>query len=131
MDWTRTTKDIVAELQAPAWVRSASAMNFETSDVELNYKEAGMESVKPITLKWSAQLDVRDWGIDGVMVTVPDQDITVEYEVFDDSTDDYKQESQTVHISNVKVSIEPGEEGWKQLAPKSLDWYKEQWQAEF
>ena len=115
------------------WTRTAQGdLSFTTDEVELNYREAGMESIKPVTIKWSAQLDIRDWGIDGVMVTVPDQDILVEYEVFDDAADEYKEQSQTVHISNVQVRINPGEDrGWRQLAPKSLDFYKEQWQAEF
>ena len=118
------------------WTRTAQSTDFTTEDVKVDlYSDEfrGMERIQPIAVRWSFELEMRDWGIKTAYVSVPDQDVTLVYEVekeLPDNDFEYVQQEKVIHLANVQADYEEAKWGHS-LVPVSLSEYSGKWTLEF
>ena len=118
------------------WTRTAQATEFVTDDVKVDlYSDEfrGMESVQPISIRWSFELEMREWGIKGAYVSVPDQDITLVYQIEKDLGNndfEYVDQEKQIHLTNVQADYDSAKWGHS-LVPVALSEYNGKWTLEF
>jgi len=83
-----------------------------------------------ITLVWSAEFEMREWGIKDIFVSVPDQAIEFETEIWSDGDDDITSETVTARIFNVEADL-TGRGDSVLLCPRLLEFYKGKWTLHF
>lgn len=54
-------------------------------------------------IKWTLDIEAREYGIKGFMVIVPDQKITAELTRYDEETDEEIEFTEEIELKNVKV----------------------------
>jgi hypothetical protein len=118
------------------WTRTAQATEFTTDDVKVElYSDQfrGMQSVQPISIRWNFELEMRDWGIKNTYVSVPDQDVTLVFEVekeLEDNDFEYEQQEKVIQLTNVQADF--GDAKWgHSLVPVALSEYNGKWTLEF
>lgn len=81
------------------------------------------ESIQDVNIQWEFDLEMRAWGVKSTYVTVPDQRITLNYTVYDESGDNEIEQSKVIDLVNVQVNIE--NVNWSSsLLPRSLEFYQ-------
>ena len=82
---------------------------------------------KKFNLRWNVEFEVRQYGIKSVNITVPEQKIELDICVWGDNEDTY--ETLTLDIKD--VVIERNTEGFDNLVPQSLSYFKNKWTLVF
>lgn len=103
--------------------------NFKTRvdlDIMLDRKDNHDVLTKHVNLRWNAELEMRSYGIKSVIITVPDQTITLDVNVWGDEDD--TQEELTLDIKDVLIEHNGSLET---LIPSSLEFYKGKWKLVF
>lgn len=92
---------------------------------------------KETTIQWQLDLEMREWGVKSVYVTVPDQVINLDYEYFQEESapgagdDGYIKDSKKVQISDVQVEG-LDRTGFDGLAPQILEYTSDgKWTLDF
>ena len=81
-------------------------------------------------VKWNFELEMREWGVKSVLVTVPEQIIEIEGEYYSDEDEEYCSFTKKVRLAEVEVNLSEVE--WdKCLQPKWIEQYKGKWTMEF
>lgn len=117
------------------WTRTAGEHEFITEDVDVSYHgddAAGigrMSMIEPVALKWSVDFEMRNWGIKGVYVSIPDQDIELHHSA-DNAEGDPEDKVTVVHVTNAQADISGADWG-QQLSPQSMDFYQGKWSVTF
>jgi hypothetical protein len=103
--------------------------NFKTKvDLDLSLDRAGNYDVvtEHVNLRWDLEIEMRQYGIKSFIITVPDQTISVDLNVWGDEED--HQEEIKMEIKDVVVERNGDFDG---LVPRSLEYYKGQWKLVF
>jgi len=118
------------------WVRTAQATEFVADDIRVDLGSdefRQMETIQPISIRWSLELEMREWGVKSTYVSVPDQDITLVYQIEKDLGNDdfeYVDQEKTIHLTNVQAEFENAR--WSHsLVPTALSEYGGKWTLEF
>lgn len=69
-----------------------------------------------VEIKWTYQLDTREWGIKSIMPVVPDQTIRVKKK----DGEGFETGDEEIHLKNVEVVIYGGESNSISLAPETV-----------
>lgn len=80
-----------------------------------------------VNLRWDLELEMREYGIKSFIITVPDQQISVDIRVWGDDDDTF--ETLTFDIKDVIIEREEGVLG--SLAPHTLEFFKGKWKLVF
>ena len=91
-------------------------------DVMLDRKDNYDIETKKINLRWNLELEMRQYGVKDFIITVPDQTVTIDLNVWGEDTD--TQEQVTLEIKDVLVERASQS---SQLIPNSLEFYKGKW----
>lgn len=59
-----------------------------------------------IELTWNLELEMREYGVKGFVVSVPDQAVNCEVERYDEETDEEITETETIELKDVKVELD-------------------------
>ena len=96
----------------------------------LGYPNEALISIKGTKIKWMVDPEYRNYGIKGLGVHVPDQEITIEGEAdLDDGSEEF---SKVVKISNVKVEYTVTDEvKFLSLAPTAIRCFNNKWEVTF
>lgn len=88
-------------------------------------------SIQQINLTWTLEYELRDWGVKGMYVAVPDQTIEFSYEYFDPTTDGYVPETKKMTVSDVQVEGLDHSTYDSHFLPRTLELYNGKWTADF
>jgi hypothetical protein len=89
------------------------------TDVELSTDDSG--SVRgQVKLKWSYEIEARDYGIKGISVIIPEQKIAYTVEETDEDGEDVEVEK-TLTLANPKVEYEGSSEHGLALFPTLIE----------
>jgi hypothetical protein len=92
--------------------------------------------MKETAIKWTFELEMREWGVKSVYVSVPDQVINLQYEYFKEesvpgaSDDGYVKEEKQVQITDAQVEG-LDRTGFDSLAPQVLEYRDGKWVLDF
>lgn len=95
-------------------------------DLMLDRKDNYDIETTKMNLRWNLELEMRQYGIKSFIITVPDQTVTIDLNVWNDDND--TQEQITLEIKDVVVELSGGSD---QLIPSSLEFYKGKWTLNF
>jgi hypothetical protein len=80
-----------------------------------------------VTLKWSVEFEMREWGIKSCIITVPEQEITFEIEL--DERDDFETKTVTVLLKEIHTDV--SDQICLNLVPRKLEFYRGKWTLSF
>lgn len=101
-------------------------MQFKTKVDVVIYKDKVESIYGKAILSWSTEIEARSWGIKGITIVIPDQEIEVDASIEDE---DGNEEIQTLkmNIKDVNVEVRPDQYGM--IAPRNLEFFKEKWEV--
>jgi len=103
--------------------------NFKTMvDLEIALDEYDNIETKTIEISWDLGIDMRNWGLKDIGLSVPDQQITVLATIWGDDVDDIEKEI-VLDVKDVEIVRNPTD--FYSLAPQCLECYKGQWKLVF
>ena len=99
-------------------------------DLDLMLNDQGNHDVltKQVNLRWSLELEMRQYGVKSFIVTVPDQTFTVSLNVWGDDDEDTEKEI-TLEAKDIQVVMR--EDGISNMIPSTLECYKGKWRLVF
>lgn len=103
--------------------------NFKTKvdlDLMLDRNDNYDVLTKHINLRWDLEFEMRQYGVKSFIITVPDQSITIDLNIWGD--DDDTQEELKFDIKDVLIERSSTSDS---LFPKSLEFYKGKWKLVF
>ena len=60
---------------------------------------------KKAKVRWNLEFDIRNWGVKGIHIVVPDQIIVLVYDKWDEETDTYVEVEKRIELTNVEVDM--------------------------
>ncbi|HBI01187.1 MAG TPA: hypothetical protein DDY18_06140 [Flavobacterium sp.] len=81
---------------------------------------------KEVEVNWNLEFEMRDSGVKSFIITVPEQKINVDINVWGEQEDEQK--TLTFKLDNVKIEKNEGRE---MIIPSSLEFFKEKWTLVF
>lgn len=98
-------------------------------DLDLNYSiECDYVNTKTVEITWDYQFEVRSWGIKNVSITVPNQEIVVDVDVYEnDESENTVKKNIVLKVENVEIEGTPS----LPLAPTSLVYENGVWKLHF
>ena len=105
--------------------------DFESQvEVDLYHTQyKGAWDVQPIKIKWSAELELRSWGIKDISVFVPDQEVTLIFTIANPKTGDEEERQIQFPLTNIKASF--GYDFTTQINPTQLTIHDNESEVEF
>lgn len=96
-------------------------------DLTINRPDNFEIETKKMNLRWNAEFEMRSYGVKSVIITVPDQQVSLDIRVWGDDEDTF--ETLTLDIKD--VIIERQNEGLEFLIPQTLEFFKGKWKLVF
>ena len=95
-----------------------------------NEEEYDTVDTKEVIIKWSAELEYRDWGVKDVNISVPDQQIEISYGRIINDDGDIETLERTINVTDITINSNNSN---IPLYPKELqyDVKKKIWTLEF
>lgn len=90
---------------------------------------------QPVNIRWSLELEMREWGVKGASVYVPDQEVEIVYQTdtISDANPDggYEDRSRKVVLQNVKIEGTDHASWDSILTPRTLSFDGQSWVVDF
>jgi len=83
---------------------------------------SGESFLQPVTIHWSIEFEMRSWGVKNIYLHVPDQKITLVYQI-EDENGDYVDAEKEIQLQNVEVEAPNNPESFGHIAPHTLDFH--------
>ena len=89
-----------------------------SKDIDLAIAGMSHPALSNIEIKWTIEPEIREWGVKGLIVHIPDQTISLLYETENHLGDSVEVETE-IEMQDIQWEYKPGE-GDFQMTPQSI-----------